>query len=519
MKLNSLCTLVMLWPSLILAQAIPKPDPFKKPNPSDQPKPADAEHAKVPATWLFRSETFVLPMIEAQELLVAGLSDTALYETMLKRVEAKTAVLEKLMLLRSKPGMRMLTEQTIEYPFPTGFDPGQIPQTLTLLDPSNLGPATVPGNAIAAAPAQIAAASPNAGIGIMTSITPTTFTFKNVGERWEMDTGATEGERDLSLVIAQDSVQFKGVDRHNGEDSVHFEVQKFNTAVQIKSGIPCFLGTQSKSAQSGIPLANQDDSVTLAFVTAIESALPPSKARKQLGSSEEDAEAENFRYKPFRFQWEVFSLPKADASALIQAGKDDPSLHATLVERLAINGAKLEALQMVSTRLGQPARLQEVDEHPYPTNYNPPSLPQTLTIAHKQILEQLHQVAGAVVTPANDQLSPANGGFGFISKTCPTTFVVREMGESLEIDPSPDREDPDAIEVTLKPESVKLLATISYQDCEQPIFERRKLNTTLRLRPNVPGLVGTMNRPIKSGVKGANEEDRIWLAFLTAFDQ
>jgi hypothetical protein len=59
-----------------------------------------------------------------------------------------------------------------------------------------------------------------------------------------------------------------------------------------------------------------------------------------------------------------------------------------------------------------------------------------------------------------------------------------------------------------------LNGTTLYGSIRHPNIETRKLVVGVRTEPGKRVLLGTLNRPIDTGVKSGNLEDRVWLAFL-----
>jgi hypothetical protein len=523
----------------LMAQA-PK-DPFKKvevPAPVTEVKVADApEDAAISRQLLFQEEVYTLPRLEAHILLTSGLSDDGLREAVIKKVQEKIATLDKLMLIHTRSGQRTKVEQIDEFPYPTDMDPAQIPQTLTLVDAKglvgltglqsvtpNVSNASVPEPepTKAAPPAQEQKNPPvasNGGIGLVTTSTPANFEVRNLGAMLEIEPMLGEDLTTVDFNIATEATRFLGYQSYGGELQPNFATQKLNTACTGVSGKPVFLGTSSATVKSGVTHGNQQEVVSLAFLTPFVTKLPPSKANgKPIDKSEAQKQQDEINRKRFRFQWELYSLTKSEAVALIDGAPQDPNLYSKLRELVAGQKAKLETVQCIRTKSGQRAKLEEIDEHPFPTELHPPQIPQTLTIADQRILDTLHAEGGAPTRGSIHQLPASNGGFGIITKTTPTTFETRNTGESLEIDPIVE-EDGVTINISLAPEKITLLKTIKYQDVDQPIFQTQKLATAVSLRVNVPLLVGTMSPPVNTGAPGGNQEDRIWLAFMTVFDQ
>lgn len=466
-------------------------------------KPEAVPALKYEPQILVKLETFTLPKNSAQLLLMNGMKDSPLHAALRKMIADKTATMAYLMIARGCEGQCVKLEQIDEFPYPTDIDPEQIPQYLTLINPRALGLPVSPSPAPLPGPVQNAHPVPvtNAGIGMMSIMMPTTFNVRNLGESLEIETEVDWKNQRINLNIAPESVHFASLIRKNSADQPEFETQKLNTRVSLASGAPCFVGTLSKSVATGTLNANQDDSLSLAFVTATLDMPPP--AHQQL---KPDATP--------RYQWELISLPKETAIGLLEEPVDDHALHEKLRQMIKTQAAKLESVQLLRTASDARAKASETDDLPYPTDFNPPQMPGSLTIADQRLLDILEDEGGRDAPAPDTELDPANGGFGLMTHAMPTTFATRFAGAAFEIDPVL-RDNRTSLRVKIAAERTRFLGLKRYEDAHQPLFESQTINTAVNISFNQPLLVGTMSRPIGTGVEGGNTEDRIWLAFLT----
>lgn len=528
-------------------------DPFKVPDAKTGSQPREQgnqEEINPVLQILLQEELFTLPRLEAHALLLAGLSDEGIHEALLKKLRNKTATLDKFLLIRGRSGQRSKVEQINEFPYPTDFDPPQVPQTLTLVDkegvaalagiknlvppakPSPAPPATPPVPPPpgpnppplpprAGGPLQNSESEANAGVGIMTTVTPTTFAVRNIGDTWEVDPVINE-DGTVDVTVAPESVRFLGYQTYQSIGQPHFQTRKVNTALSGISHKPILVGTCSRACQTGVASGNQEEMVSLEFITPMITHLPAPEKRPSGGAPakdgvENDQEKRKIANLPYRFQFELFSLPKLEAHALILERLEDHVTHARLQAMLKAKTAKLETVLSLRAQSAQRAKVQQIVEYPYGTDFDPPQIAQNLTIAEQTTLDLLIFKGGApaILTPENTPKS--NAGFGLITGLSPTTYTSRDVGESLELDPVVSN-DGTMIDITLAPESVHLVGMIKGGEARLPIFETQKLNTAVTARVNVPVLVGTMSRPWKTGAPGGNEEDRVCLAFITGFN-
>lgn len=190
-------------------------------------------------------------------------------------------------------------------------------------------------------------------------------------------------------------------------------------------------------------------------------------------------------------QEETFSLPIADAFALLRKFPSDAECYNELVRRVDAKQARMERLIVVRTISGQLAKGESVHELIYPTEYAPTHAAGT-------------KAAGATM-PAEGVLIP--GG-----------FQTRNIGDTLNFTPqiSPDSH---TIAITLIPESSFFVGYKGAGDqkwARQPMFESRRLTTSVVVKNGEPFLVGTLNPPINDGIAPPPKEQRIWLDFITA---
>ena len=216
-----------------------------------------------------------------------------------------------------------------------------------------------------------------------------------------------------------------------------------------------------------------------------------------------------------RLQFELISLPINDAPALFDEPLDDPALHQRLVTMIGAKTAKLEKLLSLRTMSGQRAKVEQTAETPHGTDFDPPQLPQKLTIADPQLVDILRQGGAPAYEAAHrPPLGPPNSGFGLICGLSATTWEYRNVGETMEIDPVLG-EDGATVDLNIAPESIRLVGETKFAEAIQPVFETQKMNTAVTTSIGQPCLLGTMSKPCRTGAPGGNQEDRVWLAFIT----
>lgn len=168
----------------------------------------------------------------------------------------------------------------------------------------------------------------------------------------------------------------------------------------------------------------------------------------------------------------------------------DPQFQIVMRALSQKKGVDLMTAPSIVTRSGQRAKIEIIREFPYPTDFDPPQIPQTF--------------GGSTV------FGTGTGGVGAgtsvssfpVTPTTPTTFTFRNTGVSMEVDPVIG-EDGYTIDLTLAPEVVEFegfinfgspintsgtnalgvptTVTLTENRIEQPVFATRKLNTAVTI--------------------------------------
>ncbi len=517
-----LCCLLPAWG---LSQN-PPADPFVVPkaNPAGVAQEADASG---PKTIMLTYETFSLPKAVASALMMKHRAKDELHAAVLKEYEANKAVLEHLILIRTKSGQRAKVEGIDEFLYATDFEPAQIPQTLHLgpmgadqarerkekakQPPTTSAVGTPPGTQgqTCAEAGEAIVAEPsvplNDGLGLMTNATANTFTTRNVGQTIEVELTLGEDGKTMDIIIGPEFVSWIGETQiFQGVALPVFQARKINISCTIQSGHAMFIGTQSKPLKTGATNTNANDSLWLTFLTpkVVAVAIPPKPIANPAGQ--------------VQVRWENISLPKAEAFKLLTAALPDPELHQRLQAMVLAGTARLDSVLSVMAKSGVRCKVEQVEEFLYGSDFDPSQIAQNLTITDPSLLRQLSQDGGAM-GKRHSALTAGNLGFGNITGTCTTTFASRNLGETMEFELW-QGEDGSTIDVTFAPAIAHLVGELRYGDIKQPVFETQKLSTSGTLTKGQPYCFGSMSKPWQSGVVGGNSEDRVWLQFVTAED-
>jgi len=148
----------------------------------------------------------------------------------------------------------------------------------------------------------------------------------------------------------------------------------------------------------------------------------------------------------------------------------------------------------VLARSGQRAKVESISEHIYATEYDPPVVPEEVTLGE-------------------DSDAP-------MTDVTPTAFETRNLGTTLEVDPVLGA-DSYTIDLNLSPEMVQLEGATEWTNenyeggikLEMPLFYAMKVTTQVTLHDGTYQLIGT-TRPMKD--EDAKRKNAIVLVFVRA---
>lgn len=185
-------------------------------------------------------------------------------------------------------------------------------------------------------------------------------------------------------------------------------------------------------------------------------------------------------------------------------------------------GTDLMTAPSVTAKSGQKATIEIIREFIYPTEYEPPELPNSVSNGQVQPVQQ--QVIPAVIPPVVGGIVPPvlggnGGGFaptGFpVTPATPTAFETRNTGVTLEIEPTIGEND-FVIDLRFLPEIVEFEGFINYGSpiqapgadaqgnptvsiitenrIEMPVFSARRVNTALTIYDGYTVAIGGLMR-------------------------
>lgn len=163
-------------------------------------------------------------------------------------------------------------------------------------------------------------------------------------------------------------------------------------------------------------------------------------------------------------------------------------------------GADVLAQPMVTTRSGQSASILIVDEFLYPTEYEPPELPQSVGIVEMINASGQDALVDLGRDPASFPVTPAT----------PTAFEKRDVGITLEILPVAD-ENRQFVDITLNPKITDFEGFVNYGSpingvypggtipitenaILMPVFSARRANTNLTIADGATVVIGGLHQ-------------------------
>lgn len=187
------------------------------------------------------------------------------------------------------------------------------------------------------------------------------------------------------------------------------------------------------------------------------------------------------RWKQCLVVLEIYAMDKADAQSVLDAERGSAARYRRVLDLNRAGKARLQTLSALTTKSGQRAIVEGIDEVRYPTEFNPPELKNAIA--------------------------------------APTAWETRNTGDSFELEPviGPDGR---TCDLNLVPQIVTLMG---FKDVagmaddsliSQPIFHTQKVTTSLMTQEGEITYFGTMTPPTPQGMANGEAASEIWLAFM-----
>jgi hypothetical protein len=396
-------------------------------------------------------EVVAVPMDTYHRLLEATTDSGRLYQEVEKLKGSGQAKLETLMEATTHSGQRVAAEQVDEVIYATQWNPPQDAEGFPF---------------------------------------PTAFEMRPVGQKWEVDPVMSPDGKLIDLSLTAPNTRLSGFAelradaRKPGVVQPTFESREVTTAVTVHLNRPQFVGTMSRSVTVE---GGADNLVRLLFVRVmpVDVGVP---AKASLPNPDGPTN--------IRFTVTLFSMEQATAVVMLKNAGDPEAVHAAVMEQVRGEKAKLEHVLSCVTRSGLRAQAKEEEEYRYGTELTPPQV---------------------------EFERDANGKFnaiktGKIIAPAWTALQTRPLGWSIETDSVLN--ETGIVNVSFFLERTVLLGWLrghewlENRDPQQPVYESRKITTSLSAALGKHALLGTFSPPHDTNVNGQKDDGRIWLAFL-----
>lgn len=207
-----------------------------------------------------------------------------------------------------------------------------------------------------------------------------------------------------------------------------------------------------------------------------------------------------------RVQLEYIEMPLLTMAELMddeKATDTDTALRARVAELIKKGNAKLVDMHMLTVPDGQKATSESIREFIYPTEYEPPEIPNEI---------HLHAPGGTQGKMTSKD---------FATGPTPTAFETRNLGTTLEIEASVT---PNGRSISLRfaPETVYFVEFTTYTDWKDkhgrsdivmPVMYSMRITSALTVADGKPALVASLS---PKDAKGVTDPSRKVLVFIKA---
>lgn len=211
--------------------------------------------------------------------------------------------------------------------------------------------------------------------------------------------------------------------------------------------------------------------------------------------------------------YEAFSIPKSEATELQRAGHNDQIFYQVLVAATAEKKAKQEKLIALRSTSGQKAASTQCSELIFPTEFEPPELPNQVGIPLNQ------NSVDKEGKPKTPDVTEVNTGIASIFPSTPATpsaFDTYLAGDQFEIEATLG-ESGNTIDLRFSYTCDHLIGMDVWGQglsaIPMPRMSHQNQTASLSVKNGVPILVGTVTPVLEAQDPG--ESERVWFAFLT----
>lgn len=313
---------------------------------------------------------------------------------------------------------------------------------------------------------------------------PQSDSTKNTGDQFEFEPQTSDQANRAELNFALTESRLSGIKEHRSEPTAlpapmaEFDESQIVSQSDVRFGETRFLGTLSPSSRNkGTGLTS-----SVAFLR-----MKPDEFRTPI-------EVPKYDSAMLRVDFMLFTMDRKEAQKILLSSKNSAEIYAATKSKLGKKEAELERANSITLKSGIRGMLSEHSESAYSEKENPPT----------------------ITTP-----KAGNGNQGPMrSPASPTTLTTRNTGLTLAVEPQIESTGSEII-VQLAPEIISVRGSLAFPQAferypKNPVFESRKIETSICVQNGQPGFVGTMNPPRANGVNDRKDSEKTSLAFVRA---
>jgi hypothetical protein len=324
---------------------------------------------------------------------------------------------------------------------------------------------------------------------------PTAFETRNTGETFEWEPLLEADNRACHLNFVINEVHLRGFDDLRATQQKmafaqpRFETEKITTTQTVRVGIMQFLGTLSAApdfqaadvSKAGMEKGNPVQARLLfGRLDVVRIPTKPLAQVTQAGTLEQ--------------QLSFYSMDREAARAVLGEISKPGAVYSAVQPLLDRHEARLERLLVLKTQSGQRAVAEQIDEVRY--------LDKCSSKPDKKGSSSDNKSDKPSISPAELNVE----------------FCTRNTGLTLEVEPVL-ASNSSLVDLSMVPQMVRLIGDLhaegiasKYQ--RQPVFETRKVTTSLCATLGEQAFIGTFSQPEDTGVNGQKDTGLVWLGFI-----
>ena len=222
-------------------------------------------------------------------------------------------------------------------------------------------------------------------------------------------------------------------------------------------------------------------------------------------------EIEASKPRTIQVTYEAFSMPLKDAAALHRTGLKDAELYEKMIAGVKAKTIRQEKMLIGRTMSGQKSTVEQISEHIYNTEVEPPELPNVVGSGYD--VEEVRAIVEKSKTETNRQgaalIFPA-------TPSSPTAFDTRKVGDEMEMEAmlGADRQN---LDLRLSVGHTTLIDYLYWgqglSEAKMPFYALSRVLTGLTVMDGIPAFAGSVSPPAE--LQPDSGEKITWMAFVT----